>query len=105
MLMDLLNKVAATALLGFVVSSTMAMGVGFTIQQIMQSHWVMAQIVMVEHVLITQCNAEDALADQRCHRVLDQLRRPAVGETAGKANRSDRPHGPSPPTAGHRHPR
>ena len=27
------------------------------------------------------CNAEDALADRRCHRVLDQLRRPAVGET------------------------
>ena len=45
----------------------------------------MAQIVMVEHVLITQCNAEGALADQRCHRVLDQLRRPAVGETASKA--------------------
>jgi BASS family bile acid:Na+ symporter len=37
MLMDLLNKVATTALLGFVVSSTMAMGVGFTIQQIIDA--------------------------------------------------------------------
>ena len=45
----------------------------------------MAQIVVVEHVLIAQCDAEDALADQRRHRVLDPLRRPAVGETASKA--------------------
>jgi len=34
MLMDLLNNVATTALLGFVVSSMMAMGVGFTVRQI-----------------------------------------------------------------------
>jgi BASS family bile acid:Na+ symporter len=34
MLMDLLNKVATTALLGFVVSSMMAIGVGFTARQI-----------------------------------------------------------------------
>ena len=34
MLMDLLNNVATTALLGFVVSSMMAMGVGFTVGQI-----------------------------------------------------------------------
>ena len=34
MLMDVLNKVATTALLGFVVSSMMAMGVGFTVRQI-----------------------------------------------------------------------
>jgi BASS family bile acid:Na+ symporter len=32
--MDLLNKVATTALLGFVVSSMLAMGVGFTVGQI-----------------------------------------------------------------------
>jgi BASS family bile acid:Na+ symporter len=37
MLMDLLNKVATTALLGFVVSSMMAMGVGFTIGQIIDA--------------------------------------------------------------------
>ena len=35
--MDLLNKVATTALLGFVVSSMMAMGVGFTIRQIIDA--------------------------------------------------------------------
>ncbi len=32
---------------------------------------VMAQIVMVEHVLVAQRDAEDALADQRCHLMLD----------------------------------
>jgi len=36
-LMDLLNKVATTALLGFVVSSMMAMGVGFTFGQIIDA--------------------------------------------------------------------
>ena len=34
MVMDLLNKVATAALLGFVVSSMMAMGMGFTVRQI-----------------------------------------------------------------------
>jgi BASS family bile acid:Na+ symporter len=37
MLMDLLNKVATTALLGFVVSSMMAMGVSFTVGQILDA--------------------------------------------------------------------
>jgi BASS family bile acid:Na+ symporter len=37
MLLDLLNKVATTALLGFVVSSMMAMGVGFTVGQIIDA--------------------------------------------------------------------
>jgi BASS family bile acid:Na+ symporter len=37
MLMHLLNKVATTALLGFVVTSMMAMGVGFTVRQIIDS--------------------------------------------------------------------
>ena len=37
MLMDLLNNVATTALLGFVVSSMMAMGVGFTVGQIIDA--------------------------------------------------------------------
>ena len=35
--MDLLNKVATTALLGFVVSSMMAMGLGFTVRQIIDA--------------------------------------------------------------------
>jgi len=37
MLMDLLNKVATSALLGFVVSSMMAMGVAFTVRQILDA--------------------------------------------------------------------
>jgi len=37
MAMDLLNKVATTALLGFVVSSMMAMGLGFTVRQIIDA--------------------------------------------------------------------
>jgi len=37
MVMDLLNNVATTALLGFVVSSMMAMGVGFTVRQIVDA--------------------------------------------------------------------
>ena len=36
-MMDLLNKVATTALLGFVVSSMMAMGMGFTVRQIIDA--------------------------------------------------------------------
>ena len=36
-MMDLLNKVATTALLGFVVSSMMTMGLGFTVRQIIDS--------------------------------------------------------------------
>jgi len=36
-LMDLLNKVATTALLGFVVSSMMTMGLGFTVRQIIDA--------------------------------------------------------------------
>ena len=35
--MDLLNKVATAALLGFVVSSMMAMGVAFTVRQIIDA--------------------------------------------------------------------
>src|SRR5215471_20913431 len=37
MVMDLLNRIATTALLGFVVSSMTAMGVSFTIRQIIAS--------------------------------------------------------------------
>jgi hypothetical protein len=65
---------------------------------------VMAQIVMVEHVLVAQCDAEDALADERCHLMLDQLRRPAVGEAPGKASISPMARSVA-PTEGRRHPR
>ena len=37
MLMDVLNRVATAALLGFVVSSMMAMGVRFTVRQIIDA--------------------------------------------------------------------
>ena len=37
MAMDLLNRGVTTALLGFVVSSMMAMGVGFTVAQIIDA--------------------------------------------------------------------
>ena len=37
MLMELLNKVATTALLGFVISSMMGMGVSFTVRQIIDA--------------------------------------------------------------------
>jgi hypothetical protein len=48
-------------------------------------HRVVAQLVVVEHIFVAQRDAEDALADQRWHRVHDLLRRPAVGEATGKA--------------------
>jgi hypothetical protein len=55
-------------------------------------HRVMAQFVMVDHVFVAQRDAEDALANHRCHRVLDLLRRPAVGEATGKpVDQSNRP--------------
>jgi len=54
-------------------------------------HRVVAQLVVVEHGLVTQREAKDALADQRCHLMLDQLRRPAVGKAASKA--IDQPNG------------
>jgi bile acid:Na+ symporter, BASS family len=36
MLMDLLNKAATVAMLGFVVSSKLAMGLGLTVRQIIE---------------------------------------------------------------------
>jgi hypothetical protein len=46
----------------------------------------MAQLVVVEHIFVTQRDAEDALAHQRRHRMFNLLRRPAVGEATGKAS-------------------
>ena len=51
-------------------------------------HRVMAQLVMVVEVLVAERDAEHALADQRRHRVLDQLR-PATDR--GSRRQSARP--------------
>ena len=48
-------------------------------------HRIMAQLVVIDQVLVAQRDTEDALANQRHHRVLDQFRRAAVGEAAGEA--------------------
>jgi len=51
-----------------------------------------AQLVVIDQILIAQRNSKDALPDQRFDLVLDQLRRPAVGETRGKPlDQPDRP--------------
>ena len=53
---------------------------------------VVAQLVVIDQILITQRNPEHALSDQRLDRVLDQRRRAAIGETRGKPlNQADRP--------------
>ena len=55
---------------------------------------VVAQLVVIDHVLVAQRNAENALPDQRRYRVLDQLLRPAVAEASGKPrDQADRPVG------------
>ena len=54
----------------------------------------MAQLVVVDQVLVAQRDAEDPLPDQGRHRVLDQLRPRGVGEAAGKPlDQPDRPVG------------
>ena len=40
---------------------------------------------MVDQILVTQGNPEHPLPHQARHRVLDQIGRPMIGETAGKA--------------------
>ena len=53
---------------------------------------IVTQLVMINQILITQRNPEDALSDQRPDLVLDQRRRAAIGETRGKPpDQSDRP--------------
>ena len=45
----------------------------------------MSKLVVVEHVLVAQGDAEHPLADHGRDRVLDLLLRPSILETAGKA--------------------
>jgi hypothetical protein len=47
-------------------------------------HWVVAQLIVVVQILVTQRNAEDALANQRADLMLDQLRAAVVGEAGSK---------------------
>jgi hypothetical protein len=57
---------------------------------------IVAQLVVIDHILVAQGDPEDALADQGADRVLHQVRRPAVGKTLGKApDQPDRPVGRS----------
>lgn len=53
---------------------------------------VVAQIVVIDQILIAQRQGEHPLSDQGLKPVLDQLRPPEVAETAGKAvDQADRP--------------
>ena len=45
---------------------------------------IVPQLIVVERVLISQCQADDPLADQRGDLVLDPVRRAPIAETAGK---------------------
>ena len=49
-----------------------------------RQHRVVAQLVVVDQVFVAQRDAEHPLPDQGRHRVLDQIRHPAVLEAAGK---------------------
>ena len=54
----------------------------------------MAQLVVVDQVLVAQRDPEDALANQRLDRVLDQLRRRAsLKQPAKRSIQPDRPIG------------
>jgi hypothetical protein len=53
-----------------------------------------AQLVVVDQILVAQRNPNHPLPDQSPYRVLDQLRRAVVGEAAGKTlDQPDRPIG------------
>ena len=57
-------------------------------------HRVVAQLVVVDQILVAQRNPNHPLADQSRYRVLDQLRRAVVREAAGKPlDQPDRPVG------------
>jgi hypothetical protein len=53
-------------------------------------HRVVAQLVVIDQVLVAQRDTEYPLPDQARHRVFDQIRHPIIGETTGKTlNQSD----------------
>ena len=57
---------------------------GFQLAAQHRHHRVMAQLVVVDQILIAQREPEHALADQARHRVLDQIGRPMIGKATGK---------------------
>jgi hypothetical protein len=48
-------------------------------------HRVVPKLIVVDKVLVAQCDSDNPLADQRRHRVLNLSLRPAVAEAGGKA--------------------
>ncbi len=57
-------------------------------------HRVMAQLIVVDQILVAQRDPEYPLTDQARHRVLDQIGRAVIGEAPGKPrHQPDRPVG------------
>ncbi len=66
-----------------------------------RQHRVVSQLVMIDEVFVTQRDAEDALHQQRLHRVLDERRMACIGEAAGQpAGQTDHPVGGAQQRAG-----
>jgi len=54
----------------------------------------MAQLIVVDQILVAQRDPEYPLTDQARHRVLDQIGRAVIGEAPGKPrHQPDRPVG------------
>jgi hypothetical protein len=65
-----------------------------------RQHRVMAKLVVVDQVLVAQCDAIDPLTDQRRNLVLDQLRIAVVNKSRRKPiDQPDRSRGPAQPAA------
>ena len=58
---------------------------GFQLAAQHRHHRVVAQLIVVDQILVAQCDPEHALPDQTRHRVFDQIGRAVIGEAAGKA--------------------
>ena len=67
---------------------------GFELAAQHRHHRVVAQLVVVDQILVAQRNPNHPLPDQARYRVLDQLRRAVVPEAVGKPrDQPDRPVG------------
>jgi hypothetical protein len=59
-----------------------------------RQHRIVAQLIVIDQVLIAECDAEHPLRDHRRDAVLDQPRRPAIIEAGRKSgDQADRPVG------------
>lgn len=65
---------------------------GFQLARQHRHHRIVAQLVVVEQVLVAERDAQHTLADQRRHRVLDQLGAASILETCRQA--ADQPNRP-----------